>query len=100
MGTAAGSRDQIRSEALFSEDETPELIAQFLDFLRIFRRSEAFGQFEEGLFLLLTSLDALLDEFHQDAVIAKTTLFRNGGDLPVDFWRQRDASTNEFRGST
>src|SRR5271166_1549484 len=81
-----------RSEALFTEHEAPQLVAQLLHFFGIIRLTKAFRQLEEGLLLFLARLDSLLDKFHKDSIIAELALPRHGFHLFRDFSRQGNAS--------
>ena len=62
--------------ALFPKDEAAQLVPQVLDLLRVTGGAEPFGQIEKFPFLPLAGLDALLDQFHQNTVIAETPLLR------------------------
>jgi hypothetical protein len=71
-----------------------------LDLLRVTSGAEPFGQIEKFPFLPLAGLDALLDQFHQNTVIAETPLLRYRPHLPGNVGRQRHASTHvSSRGS-
>ena len=78
--------------ALFTEHEASQLIAQLLRFFGITRFPEAFRQLKKGLLLFLARLDSLLDQLHQDTVIAEAALLRHGFHLLRDFSRQGYAS--------
>src|ERR1019366_1639194 len=78
----------VRSGALFTEHEAPQLVAQLLHFFRVICFSKALCQLEKGLFLFLTRLDSLLNEIQQDPVIAEAALLRHGFHLLCDFSRQ------------
>src|SRR5271166_2825129 len=71
-----GFETSSRSGALFTEHEAPQLIAQLLHFFRIARLAKAFRQLEKGLLLFLLCADSLLDELHQDPVVAEAALLR------------------------
>src|SRR4051794_33820240 len=54
---------------------------QAFRFFRSCSAAEAFGEFEELLLLLLLSLHAILDQFHEHAVCAEAPRFRHRADL-------------------
>jgi hypothetical protein len=89
-----------RSAALLPKDEAAQRVPQVLDLLRVTGGTEPFGQIEKFPFLPSAGLDALLDQFHQNTVIAETPLLRYRPHLPGNVGRQRHASTHvSSRGS-
>jgi len=103
LRTAIGSRDQVSiftrsifprstftrsTQALFTEDETAQLVSQQLDLLRVAGGAEAFRQLEECFLFLLLGFDSLLDEFHQHAIVAESALTGQGLNLSGDLGRQ------------
>jgi hypothetical protein len=58
-----------------AKDETAQFVAQLLDLLGIAGCAEAFGQLKECLLFLLSGLDALLDQFYEEAVVTGRALF-------------------------
>jgi hypothetical protein len=80
----------------FAKDEASQLIAQLLDLLRIGGGPEAFRQMEECFLFFLLGLDALLDEFHQNAIVAESALPGQGLDLSGDLGRQGYTSPDMF----
>jgi hypothetical protein len=79
-------------QGLFAKDESAKFVAQPLDLFRLAGRAKAFGQLKECFLFLPGGFDALLDEFHQDTVVAEGALFRYGVNLFGDFWWQGYAS--------
>lgn len=55
--------------ASLTKDKSPQFFSKRLCLFGIALGAKAFREIEEGLFLLLLSLDALFNEFHQDTVI-------------------------------
>jgi hypothetical protein len=76
----------VHQTSSFAKDETAQLVAQLLDLRRITSSAKAFGELKEILLFLLGGFDALLDEVHQDAVIAESALLCDGLDLFSDSW--------------
>src|SRR5712692_2797964 len=98
---ATGIRDQLSiwgiiHQALFTKDEAPQLVAQLLYLLRITGRAEAFSELKKCLLFLLLGFDSLLDEFHQNTVVAESALLGHSLDLFSDFCRQGYASPDMF----
>lgn len=73
---------------LFAEDKPAHFISQLLYLLGIARGSEPFCELKEFPFILLRSLDTLLDQLHEHAVIAESATLRNRLNLLGDSRRQ------------
>jgi len=91
------SATRSRFAALFTEDEAAELVAEALDLLGIAGRAEFFGELKECLFLLLPCFDAFLDQFNENAVIAKPAVLGDTIDLPRDRGGKGKTSTDMLR---
>ena len=79
---------------LFAKDEPSQLVAQLFDLPGFAGITEAIGQLEKGLLFLPSGFDALFDEFHQNAIIAKGPPLCEGLDLFSDFGGQSYAAAN------
>src|SRR5271157_474631 len=77
----AGFHLCVRPRTLFTEHEAPQLVAQLLHIIGVDRLAKALRQIEEGLLLFPARLDSLLDELHQDTVIAEAALLRHWSPL-------------------
>jgi hypothetical protein len=85
-GRASGPGFDLRHS--FSEDETPQLIPQFLYLFRIGRRPEAFRKSERCLlfislfysFRFVRRFQALLDQFDQHTMVAEPPFLRDAFD--------------------
>ena len=73
-GCQQAFQTSLRFGALFTEHEAPQLVAQLLHFFGSTRLAKAFRQIEKGFLLFLARMDSLLDELHQDPVIAEAPL--------------------------
>jgi len=90
-GRRAAGWPTSRSSASAAKDHSTHLIAQALDFIRIGRAPEAFGEVEELLLFALLGLHAVFDEFYQHPVGTEPARLRQTADLVCDVRRQANA---------
>jgi len=87
---------RLRFAALFTEDESPQLITKALYLCRVVGRAEPLCKPEERLFFLFMGFDPFLNELHQDPVIAETAPLSYAINLLRNLCRQCHAATNLF----
>jgi hypothetical protein len=99
-GQPRGCAARFRPGALFTKNQTAQLVAQSLGLLRIALGAKAFGKLEKRLLFLFPRFDAEFDEFDefpQNPVIAQALALSHALYLFVEGCGERYAPTDRFR---